>query len=97
MGDVEAARMLVQAVPVDRFTPHLYAVAVQVALAGGDIGGLCPIAEIGEGLTKEAVWPLARAMCAGLSGDSSLSAALVDRARQRKLIGSLDQIGRAHV
>src|SRR3546814_2176753 len=29
-------------------------------------------------------------MCAGLSGDSSLSAALVDRARQRKLIGSLD-------
>src|SRR3546814_5137322 len=27
MGDVEAARMLEQAVPVDRFTPRLYAVA----------------------------------------------------------------------
>ncbi len=90
LGDVEAARMLVQAVPVDRYTPRLYAVAVQVALAGGDMSGLCPIADVGEGLTREAVWPLARAMCAGLSGDTSLSAALVDRARQRKMLGNLD-------
>lgn len=90
LGDVEGARMLVQAVPVDRYTPRLYAVAAQVALAGADLGGLCPIADVGEGLTREAVWPLARAMCAGLSGDNSLSAALVDRARQRRSLGNLD-------
>lgn len=90
LGDVQAARMLVQAVPVDRYTPRLYAVAAQVALAGGDIAGLCPIADVGEGLTREAVWPLARAMCAGLSGDSSLAAALIDNARQRKLLSNLD-------
>lgn len=90
IGDVEGARMLVQAVPVDRYTPRLYAVAAQVALAGGDLGGLCPIADVGEGLTREAVWPLARAMCAGLSGDTGLSAALVDRARQRRTLGNLD-------
>lgn len=90
LGDVDAARMLVQAVPVDRYTPRLYAVAAQVALAGGDIGGLCPIADVGQSLTKETLWPLARAMCAGLSGDTSLAAALIDDARQRRLIGNPD-------
>src|SRR3546814_7706629 len=43
LGDVNGARMLVQAVPLDRYTPRLYAVAAQVALANADIGGLCPI------------------------------------------------------
>jgi hypothetical protein len=90
MGDAPAARMLVQAVPVDRYTPRLYAVAVQVALANADIAGLCPIADVGEGLTREAIWPIARAMCAGLSGDTGLAAALADRARQRKTLGSVD-------
>src|SRR3546814_1962179 len=33
---------------------------------------------------------MARAMCAGLSGDTSLAAALTDRARQRKALGNVD-------
>src|SRR3546814_12145049 len=33
---------------------------------------------------------MARAMCAGLSGDTSLAAALTDRARQRKARGNFD-------
>src|SRR3546814_9043800 len=95
LGDVNGARMLVQAVPLDRYTPRLYAVAAQVALANADIGGLCPIADVGESLSRDALWSMARAMCAGLSGDTSLAAALTDRARQRKALGN--EIGRAHV
>src|SRR3546814_336037 len=90
LGDVNGARMLVQAVPLDRYTPRLYAVAAQVALANADIGGLCPIADVGESLSRDALWSMARAMCAGLSGDTSLAAALTDRARQRKALGNVD-------
>jgi len=90
MGDVDGARMLVQAVPIDRYTPRLYAVAAQVALASADIGGLCPIADVGQSLSREPLWLMARAMCAGLSGDSSLAAALLDDARQKKRLGDLD-------
>src|SRR3546814_575441 len=82
--------MLVQAVPLDRYTPRLYAVAAQVALANADIGGLCPFADVGESLSRDALWSMARAMCAGLSGDTSLAAALTDRARQRKALGNVD-------
>src|SRR3546814_9604793 len=82
--------MLVQAVPLDRYTPRLYAVAAQVALANADIGGLCPIADVGESLSRDALWSMARAMCAGLSGDTSLAAALTDRARQPQALGHVD-------
>src|SRR3546814_13283734 len=54
------------------------------------MGWLCPIAEVGEILSREALWSMARAMCAGLSGDTSLAAALTDRARQRKALGNVD-------
>src|SRR3546814_5472726 len=90
LGDVNGARILVQAVPLDRYTPRLYAVAAQVALANADIGGLCPIADVGESLSRDALWSMARAVCAGLSGDTSLAAALTDRARQRKALGNVD-------
>src|SRR3546814_9391307 len=82
--------MLVQAVPLDRYTPRLYAVAAQVALANADIGGLFPIADVGESLSRDELWSMARAMCAGLSGDKSLAAALTDRARQRQALGHVD-------
>lgn len=90
LGDVHAARMLVQAVPIDRYSSRLYSVAAEVAMASGDIAGLCPIADIGEGLSKDRVWPMARAMCAGLIGDPGLVAELVGRLRQRNQASASD-------
>jgi len=90
LGDVHAARMLVQAVPVDRYTPRLYAAAAQVALASADIEAFCPIADTGDALSDEPVWLLARGICAGLAGDSGLAADLIDRARDKKLANNID-------
>src|SRR3546814_18724990 len=70
LGDVNGARMLVQAVPLDRYTPRLYAVAAPVALANADIGGLCPIADVGESLSRHGLWSHAREMCGGRFGDN---------------------------
>lgn len=83
MGEADAARMLVQSVDVDRFNAKLYAVAAQAALATADPAGLCPLANGGAIRSKDAIWPMARAVCASLSGDTAIAGVLMDQARRR--------------
>ncbi|MGE5722225.1 MAG: hypothetical protein ACM3YM_07160 [Sphingomonadales bacterium] len=82
MGEADAARMLVQAVDVDQFTPKMFAIAVQTALANADPAGLCPLVRPGRAVSDEQVWPLADAMCAALAGDPARASALIDDARR---------------
>ena len=90
MGEADAARLLIQSVDIDRYSPRLYAIAAQTALATADPAALCPIADTGETLSDEPIWPLARAICAGLAGDAGTSAALIDHARQKRIAGGVD-------
>jgi hypothetical protein len=90
MGEADAARMLVQAVDVDRFTPKMFSVAVQTALATSDPAGLCPLVGPGRETSDEPVWPLAEAMCAALAGDAAQASLLIDRARARSRAGGID-------
>jgi hypothetical protein len=90
MGEADGARMLVQAVDVDRYTPKMYAVAAQTALATADPAALCPLADAGAGLTDEPIWPVAQAICAGLSGDSAAAGVMLDQARSRRLGDTID-------
>lgn len=83
MGEADGARMLVQAVDVDRFNAKLYAVAGQTALANADAAGLCSLAEGGAIRSREPIWPMARAVCAALSGDTAIADVLMDQARRR--------------
>ncbi|TMJ15171.1 MAG: hypothetical protein E6G94_07760 [Alphaproteobacteria bacterium] len=90
MGEADAARMLVQSVDVDRFTPRMYTVGVQTALATADPAALCPLVAGGREVSDEAVWPLADAMCAALEGEAGRASALVDQARRRSGAGGID-------
>jgi hypothetical protein len=83
MGEADGARMLVQAVDVDRFTPRMFTVAVQVALATADPAALCPLVGPGRKISDQPVWPLADAMCASLEGDAARASQLIDQARRR--------------
>ena len=83
MGEADGARMLVQGVDVENFNAKLYAVAGQSALATADAAGLCPLADGGAIRSREAIWPMARAICAALSGDSAIADVLMDQARRR--------------
>lgn len=83
MGEADAARALVQAVDVDRFTPRMFTVAVQTALATADPAALCPLVPQGREVSEERVWPLAAAMCASLEGEAARASQLIDRARNR--------------
>ena len=55
MGEADAARMLVQSVDVDQFTPKMFAVAVQTALATSDPAALCPLVGPGRETFDEQV------------------------------------------
>ena len=83
MGEADAARMLVQSVDVDQFTPRMIEVAGQTALATADPGALCPIVRPARALSDDPVWGLAEAMCVGLEGEAARAAAMVDQARRR--------------
>lgn len=90
MGEADSARALVQAVDVDRFTPRMFTVAVQTALATADPAGLCPLVAPGREVNDQPFWPMAEAMCAALSGDASRASQLIDRSRSRLGGGSID-------
>ncbi|MCL6684321.1 hypothetical protein [Sphingomonas alba] len=89
MGEADGARMLVSAVDVDDFTPKMYQVAVQSALANADPSGLCPLQD-GLGTVERLSLPLIRAICASLSGASAEAAADIEDARRHGRIGGID-------
>jgi len=80
MGESIAARDVVQDVDVENYTPRMFNVAMQSALASADPGALCGIADPGAKQMRERGWAFARAMCAGLAGDPSRAGQLFDQA-----------------
>ncbi|SNS36426.1 hypothetical protein SAMN06295912_10564 [Sphingomonas laterariae] len=91
MGEADGARMLVQAVDVDRFTPRLLSIAAQTALATADPAGLCPLTAL-AGNSQEPIWPMATAICTSMAGDAAISGALIDRTRDRGLARGIDTL-----
>ncbi len=90
LGEVDGAKALIDQVPVDRFSPRLYEVAAQVHLAAGDLPALCPLGPTAVTLSREPLWPLVNAMCAGLDGDDLTAASTFDGVRARKTINTFD-------
>jgi hypothetical protein len=89
MGEADAARMLVDGVDTDRFTPKMVQVAVQSALANADAAALCPL-EPGLRDSESQIRPLVQAMCAALAGDADSASAQIDDARRHGRIGGID-------
>ena len=92
MGEPIAARAVVQAVDAENYTPRLFRVAMQVALATGDPGGLCPLADSAAGQLPERGWKLAQAMCAGLAGQPNKAGELLSAARGPGGPGNIDNL-----
>jgi hypothetical protein len=83
MGEADAARLMVQSVDVDKFTPKMFEVAMQASLANSDPAGLCPLVESAIQVSKEAAWRAARAICSGLAGESAQASAQIDAVRSK--------------
>lgn len=89
LGEADAARLLVDGVDTDRFTPRMTQVAVQTALATADMAALCPLQD-GIRQNDPAIRPFVQAMCAALAGDSDSASAQIDAARRNGRIGGID-------
>lgn len=89
MGEADAARMLVDGVDTDRFTPKMLQVGVQTALATGDAAALCPL-ENGIRTNDARIRQFVQAMCAALAGDHDSASAQIDNARRFGRIGGID-------
>lgn len=90
MGEADGAKALVEAVPVDRFTVQMYAVAAQADLASADLPALCPLAPTARTVSTEPFWPMMDAMCAGMNGDDLTAAAIFDRLRAKRVADPFD-------
>jgi hypothetical protein len=81
MGEADAARMLVQGVDVENYTPRMIEVAAQTALATSDPAALCPLVGPARSLSNDQIWVLADGMCAALDGEPARATALIDQVR----------------
>jgi hypothetical protein len=89
MGEADGARMLISGVDVADFSPKLFQVAAQSALANGDPSALCPLRNGLERVERQ-ILPLVRAMCASLSGSNEVAAADIESARRRGAFQPID-------
>ncbi len=80
MGESVLGRAIVQSVDPENYTPKLYQVAMQAALATGDVGAMCPLATDAVKVSDEPAWVLGRAMCASLSSAPSQAKPLMQQA-----------------
>ncbi len=80
LGEADGARMLVERVDVDNFSPRLRRVAMQSAFANADAAALCPLPDGAEQIGDQPAWPMIRAMCAALAGDTATANASIGRA-----------------
>lgn len=90
MGEADSARLLVQSVDSDQFTPRLYAVAMQTYLAAADPAGLCPLSAGALRYSKEPGWDMTRAICPALSGDQGSASAALNQAQRRGVVRGID-------
>lgn len=89
MGEADAGRMIVSGVDTDRFTPRMFQVGVQSALANADPAGLCPLQQ-GIQKVEPNIVQLVDAMCAALAGEPETAAAQIDSARRRGRMSGID-------
>jgi hypothetical protein len=90
MGEADSARLLVQSVDTDRFTPRLFEVGMQSALANADPASVCGMVDGALVESKEKAWKMSRAICLALSGEAPQATAQIDSMRDRGEVKGVD-------
>lgn len=90
MGEADSARMLVQSVDNDRFSPRLYAVAMQAYLASADPIGLCPLYQGAKVRSASPSWTMAEAICASFSAEQGRASAILNQTERRGRVRGID-------
>ena len=92
MGEVDAARALVQQVDSGAFTPALESAALDAYIATADILGACPIVAITAARRQEAEWQMIRQICRSFEGAGAGAMAELERLRRRGVGGGYQNV-----
>lgn len=90
LGEPVAARALVQGVDPDQYTPKLYQIAMQAALATGDPAGMCALVDAARVRAPEPAWMLAKPICVSLGGAPAAATPLLAAARRARVARGVD-------
>ena len=92
MGEVDAARALVQEVDSGAFTPALENVAMDAYVATSDILGACPILRITAARRQDATFQVVRQICRSFGGEGAAAMSELERLRRRGVGGGFRNI-----
>ncbi len=92
MGEVDAARTLVQQVDSGAFTPALENSALDAYVATSDILGACPVAAITAARRQEPEWQMIRQICRSFQGEGTGAMAELERLRRRGVGGGYQNV-----
>ena len=92
MGEVDAARALVQEVDSGEYTPALEDAALDAYLATGDVLGICPVSAISAARRQGAEWQAVRQICRAFAGEGSGAMAELERLRRRGVGGGFQNV-----
>lgn len=90
MGEADGAKLILQNLPLDSYTPRLYGAAARAHLAAADIPALCLLAPTAQALSEDPLWDLADALCAGLDGDETTAVSGFNRLRRQEAVDPID-------
>jgi hypothetical protein len=90
MGEMEAARALVQDVDIDNYTPILTNAAFDAYIGTADYTGMCPMLIARSDSREDPPWEAANDICSAVRGDGRAALRSLDRALNRKQMASID-------
>ncbi|MCB2063637.1 MAG: hypothetical protein KDE25_09315 [Novosphingobium sp.] len=90
MGEVEAARALVQDVDVDNYTAILTNAAFDAYVGTGDFTGVCPVLIKRRATREDPQWEAANDICSAARGDGRAALSRLDKALRNKAMANID-------
>ncbi len=90
MGEVEAARALVQDVDVDNYTAILTNAAFDAYVGTGDFTGVCPVLIKRRASREDSQWEAANDICSAARGDGRAALSRLDKALRGDAMPDID-------
>lgn len=90
MGEIDAARAVLQDIDIDNYTPALGNLAMHTYERTADFTGLCPVMASHGSMRDDPQWDAAKTICEAFRGNSSSALSKLERDRRRGTMANID-------
>lgn len=90
MGEIDAARAVLQDIDIDNYTPALGDLAMHTYERTADFTGLCPVMASHGSERDDPQWDAAKTICEAFRGNSSSALSKLERDRRRGTMANID-------